>query len=261
MSRAVRRSTRGSARARARRTPVRPSGESRFNIPWVPIVVFIAAVGIAGLIGYLIWQQSKPAKNHFDEAARLEADPAPDLPGVYVDLPKIYGGFYGNSDGPNTAEHVTRDVNYATDCTTTTPKVCNSNPPVGGPHWGSRACPEDPDDAPAFCGPAPWGVYRKPWQPGSLVHNMEHSGIVIWYNTTNQQVIDELESLAKSDLKNKHLLVLTPYPDMEPETIAVTTWGRIDKFPVSQYSKDRVTTFIRKLRCRFNPENFSGAGC
>ena len=254
MSRAVRRASRGSASSR--RTPVRPRGGGRGpRIPWVPVVVLIGIIGVIGIIAYLIWQQSKPAEQHFEEATRIEADPAPGLPGVYVDLPKIYGGFYGNRDGPNTADHVQRDVDYVDNCSDSEPKVCNSNPPVGGPHWGSSACADTADASPPFCGPAKAGVYREPWPPEPLVHNMEHGGVVLWYNTTNQEIVDELEDMFGDLVRNDKLVAMAPYPGMEPETIAVTSWARIDKFPVSEYTKERVDDFVDVHLCRFNPED------
>lgn len=257
-SRAVRRQSRGSARSR--RTPVKPQGGGT-SFPIVPIVVVLGIVGVIGMIAYLVWQGTQPAGNKYDAAAAVEADPAPDLPGTYVNLPKIYGGFYGNDDGPNTADHVTRTVSYSTDCAEDDETVCNSNPPAGGPHWGSGACPDNPADAPLYCGPAPWGIYRQPWPVESMVHNMEHGGLIIWYNTANQDVIDELEEVAEKELKGQKLMVLTPYPGMDAESVAVTAWGRIDKMPVSEYSKERIEEFISVFKCRFNPESMKGAGC
>ena len=172
-----------------------------------------------------------------------EADNEPLLPGDYVDLPALYGGPY-----PDTAPHVQRDVNYVAHG--------NSNPPAGGPHWGSGPCPPDPVNAPPFCGPVPWGIYREAWQAGNLVHNMEHSGVVLWYNTTDQAIIDELEDLLVQRLNAGKLLVMTPYPDMEAEQIAITSWSRIDKFSVGEYRRERVEEFIDAHERRFNPEDF-----
>ena len=217
----------------------------------VPIAVILGVAAIVGLVGYLIWQQGKPAGSSFEGAAAIELDPAPDLPGEYVNLPELYKderglAHYGasSSEGPNTATHVTGDVDYAA--------AGNSNPPVGGPHWGAGTCGPDPETSPGNCGPAPWGIYRAPWDAETLVHNLEHGGAVIWYNTTDQSVIDDLENYVK-DVKGP--VVLTPYPDMEPEMVALTTWGRIDKFPVSEYTTDRVDQFIDANNCRFNPED------
>jgi hypothetical protein len=43
---------------------------------------------------------------------------------------------------------------------------------------------------------------------------------------------------------------------MEEEHIALTSWVRIDKFPVAEYSAERVTEFIDAHMRRFNPESF-----
>lgn len=176
-------------------------------------------------------------------ARAAEADNEPLLPGDYVNLPAIYGGPY-----PDTAPHIRRIIITLVDG--------NSNPPAGGPHWGNSACPADPELAPDFCGPVPWGIYRLPWQAESLVHNMEHAGVILWYNTSDQAIIDELEGLIVERLNAGQLLVMTPYPAMEAEHIALTGWSRIDKFPVEEYSRERVEQFIDVHERRFNPEDF-----
>ena len=197
-----------------------------------------------------------PTPGRFATAAAIELDPAPDLPGEYVNLPEIYQDERGlatyGSDGsvPNTAPHVTRDVDYAADG--------NSNPPAGGPHWSSGSCGARPGNAPPFCGPAPWGIFREPWVPATLVHNMEHGGVIFWYDTQNSALITELEDLVRSKAEDGDLLVMAPYPEMEDETIALTSWARIDKFPVGEYTKERVEDFLDAHAFRFNPEGFGG---
>ena len=47
---------------------------------------------------------------------------------------------------------------------------------------------------------------------------------------------------------------MTPYADMEEETIALTSWSRIDKFAVSEYSEDRVEEYIDAHVCRYDAE-------
>jgi len=54
--------------------------------------------------------------------------------------------------------------------------------------------------------------------------------------------------------RNRKLVVMVPYPDMEPDTVALTAWTRLDKFPTSDFSPDRVKTFIERLERRYNPE-------
>ncbi len=190
----------------------------------------------------------EPTPTRGARAVEIEGSEDPDLPGVHVDLQGIYGGTYGTHGDNTTAPHVTRDVDYEADG--------NSNPPAGGPHWGSAACGNVPSEAPQFCGPAPWGIYRDPWEPETLVHNMEHAGVVVWYNTTDQAIIDDLEALVVDRLNDGDLLVMAPYLAMEEEHVAVTTWARIDKFPVSEYTRDRVDDFLDVHLRRFNPEGF-----
>lgn len=237
-SRSRRRTERGSARSR--RTPVRPAGSRRLRIPWVPLAFLLGIGAVAGLVIYLIWQQSQASGT--SGAQKAEADSRADLPGVWVDLVSLYGGPYSKDAG-----HVRRVVDYSDQ---------GDTPPVGGPHWGSSGCAQSAKESPPFCGPASWGIYREPWDESTLIHNMEHGGVVIWYNTTDQAVIDELETLIEKHLNDGDLMVMAPYPKMAAEMIAVTSWSRRDKFPVSAYTKDRVEKFIDAHMRRFNPEGF-----
>jgi hypothetical protein len=282
-SRSNRRATRGSARSR--RTPVRPASTGP-NIPWIPVAVIVGVIAVVGVIAYLVWQSGQAESDRLAAAKKAEADSSAELPGEWVDLVSIYGGPYGDTAGHDSASH-----DYPTDCATkadaatatpgaetpdvptvgatttpgaTTPtanpeddQVCNTNPPAGGPHWNG-ACGEDPANAPSFCGPAPWGIFTEPWDPPTVVHNMEHGGVVLWYNTTNDEIISELRDDIEEKLSpgSGVLIVMMPYPDMEAETIAITSWSRIDKFPVSEYSLDRVDDFIDAHDRRFNPEHF-----
>lgn len=171
-----------------------------------------------------------------------EANCDASLPGVCVNLAEIYGSPY-----PGTAGHVAVPVDYE--------EAGNTNPPVGGPHWSGN-CGEDPSEASAFCGPVLWGIYREPWEPATLVHNMEHGGAVLWYNTSDDALVSEMEDTIRELLGDLDLIVMAPYPDMEEETIALTSWSRIDKFPVDEYSEERVSDFMETHVRRFNPENF-----
>ena len=237
MSREKRRSSLGASR----RTPVKASDGGGRSVPWTPIVVVLGLAAVVGLVGFLIWQVSQPAGEGSGVAA--EANDDPNLPGEWVDLPSIYDGPYSA-----TARHVSRDVDYAADQ--------GELPPVGGPHWGSGACPPDPEAAVIYCGPVPWGIYDETWPMGSVVHNMEHAGVILWYNTTDQALIDEMEELIEGRLNRGDLLIMLPLPDLEEETIALTSWSRREKFPVSEYTEDRVNEFINKHERRFNPEGF-----
>lgn len=83
---------------------------------------------------------------------------------------------------------------------------------------------------------------------------MEHAEVVVWYNTTDQDVIDELRDFA-SDNRDR-LLVVAAFPEMEAETIAITAWSRRDKFSATDYDRDRLQEFLDTHECRFDPEEF-----
>ena len=87
-----------------------------------------------------------------------------------------------------------------------------------------------------------------------MIHSMKTGGPGIWYNTTDQDVIDDLEDFL-NDNRDKNL-VLTPYPEREAEHVAITIWSRIDLIPVSEYSRDRIEDFMDNWYCKFDPEGF-----
>ena len=205
------------------------------------------ATAIGAPAGPAVENEPEPPSQR-ELAVNAEADASLSLPGQYVDLPSIYGGFYGNDDGPHTAPHTGSKVDYEGDG--------NTNPPAGGPHWGSAACGSSPPDSPPLCGPVPWGIYTSVWDAESLVHSMEHGGVIIWFNTTERDIIDELEVLVTTRRNSGDLLVMAPYLEMDDGFIALTSWSRIDKFPVAEYSPQRVVAFLDAHVRRFNPEGF-----
>lgn len=226
--------------SRSRRTPQKASAGA-MQFPWIPAGVVAGVLAVVAVVAFVIFQAGGSSSDNADAVA-AEADRSTSLPGIYVDLPAIYGGPYGETGG-----HVSVAVDYEADG--------NSNPPAGGPHW-SGPCGEDPNSAPPFCGPAPIGIYREAWPAETLVHNMEHAGVIVWYNFDDITLRDEIEAVVKAHLEKDQLVVMAPYPDMEPDTIALTSWSRIDKFPASEYTKERVDRFIDVHDRRFNPEGF-----
>lgn len=209
---------------------------------------FVPGFAIADATSTEPIDENEVESSRYEAAVAAEADASLSLPGQYVDLPSIYGGFYGNDDGPHTAPHTGSNVDYEGEG--------NTNPPAGGTHWGNGACGSSLPDSTPLCGPVPWGVYTSEWDAESLVHSMEHSGVIIWFNTTERDVVDELETLVTTRLNSGDLLVMAPYLGMEDEFIALTSWSRIDKFPVADYSPQRVITFLDAHVRRFNPEGF-----
>lgn len=116
----------------------------------------------------------------------------------------------------------------------------NSNPPTSGPH--------DPR-APQF------RIYNDPVPKETVVHAMEHGGVIIWYNCTDcQDTVDQLKEIAREYLRKNKNVLMTPYPEMEPNTIALTAWTRLDKFSVPDFTPERVKRFIDAHHCRYRPE-------
>jgi hypothetical protein len=121
------------------------------------------------------------------------------------------------------------------------PYCYTSNPPTSGNHGQA---------------PAPFAILRQPATKEALVHNMEHGGVVVWYNTGDQRLIKQLEELVSRELRNQRLVVISSYSGMEPDTIALTAWTRLDKFPAREFTEQRVVRFIERHNKRFNPEGF-----
>lgn len=89
----------------------------------------------------------------------------------------------------------------------------NSVPPVGGAHWPS---------------PASWGASATQLPDERVVHNLEHGGIVIDYNSISADDLTKLKSLLSSyprDRYNEVKIVLQAYDKIAPGTIALTAWG------------------------------------
>ena len=98
----------------------------------------------------------------------------------------------------------------------------NSNPPTSGPHVGNVAR---------------WGIHRTPVPKELQVHNLEDGGVIIQYNCKNcPDLLLKLKKIAK----RYNRILLAPYPNME-EKIALTAWGKIDKF--SEFNEGRIIRF------------------
>ena len=90
----------------------------------------------------------------------------------------------------------------------------NSNPPTSGNHSAQTA---------------PWGISTPPLPDISLVHNLEHGGIVIHYRpdldaSQQQQLTELVRDLQGRDRK----VVLAPRAENDAP-ITATAWGRVLK--------------------------------
>jgi hypothetical protein len=178
--------------------------------------------------------------------AQVQADSNPSLPGTYV--PPHPGADGVLLQGNDDRAHVANDITIPL-CTQeqlaannwSSPLCYPSNPPTSGPHAAS---------------PAPFRVFSQPVGKEFLVHSMEHGGVVIWYNSSETAVIQKLTALTEANIQRGKEVVLSPYPGMEANTVAITAWTRLDKFPAAQLDIDRLQNFINVYERRFNPEGF-----
>jgi hypothetical protein len=105
----------------------------------------------------------------------------------------------------------------------------NSDPPTSGPHLGYLA---------------PWGIHTAPIPKELQVHNLEDGGVAVQYNCPRgcPELIQELTAIVR---RYDRQVILVPYPGMDT-TIALTAWGRIDKFEA--LDEKRIVRFIEAYR-------------
>ncbi|HLG12234.1 MAG TPA: DUF3105 domain-containing protein [Dehalococcoidia bacterium] len=213
----------------------------------IPITAVLIAAGVIAIVAMLVYAvtQSDNVNTGPSASQKAQDDADPNIPGVY----------YAPHPGPDGQLNTQDDrLHYAPGtlipiCTQAqldeknyvNPLCYTSNPPTSGPHSNT---------------PMPFKVLDNPAPKENLLHNMEHGGVVVWYNTTDQAAIDELKSITNDNIDRRRFVVMTQYTEMEPETVAVTSWTRLDKFPVGDLTKKRVQDFIDENHKRFNPEGF-----
>lgn len=93
------------------------------------------------------------------------------------------------------------------------------------------------------------------------VHNLEHGGINIFFNTDDEQLIDQLKALALRQQGFPCYLITAPYPGMN-QKVALAAWGAVEYF--DRYDDDLMQEFIdfyrnngpERVLC--NPEDHEG---
>lgn len=112
--------------------------------------------------------------------------------------------------------------------TVNTPHIpYNSEPPTSGPHVSQLAR---------------WGIHTEPIPKELQLHNLEDGGVMVQYNCKNcGELIRKLEKIVS---RYSHT-ILAPYPGMD-SAIALTAWGRIDKF--NEFDEKRIVRFIEAYK-------------
>jgi hypothetical protein len=109
-----------------------------------------------------------------------------------------------------------------------------SVPATSGPHWSSADSP------------GPWGVYTSAQPQERMIHNLEHGGVVIWYQPGK---LDAAGVKALTDFVNQQItterfkVILVPWSGSDfGHPIAVTAWDWL--LYLETPDLDKVRTFI-----------------
>jgi len=127
----------------------------------------------------------------------------------------------------------------------------SSLPATSGPHWNS---------------PAAWGAYAAAQNESQLIHNLEHGGIVIWYDpevVTDDQAADltaYVEGQVASGLSGRFKFITSPWGgdgDLGG-AVAVTAWRHI--LTLDTFNMDAIRAFADANYLRYAPEPNGGPG-
>ncbi len=117
--------------------------------------------------------------------------------------------------------------------------VYNTFPPTSGDHWSAaQSC----------------GFYEGAIPDERVVHNLEHSNIVISYNLPNQADVEALKEVY-NDLDESwrnHFTVVRPYDEIAPGQIGLSAWGVLDV--MDGIDRDRIQRFYEHYVGRLGPE-------
>ena len=125
----------------------------------------------------------------------------------------------------------------------------SSTPATSGSHWSSADSP------------GPWGVYESAQPQERMLHNMEHGGIVIWYQPARLDAagVTALQNYVRQQVTTTQFkVIVTPWsgPDFG-HPIAVTAWGWLLYLDTANI--DGIRTFL-DAHYDQSPEPFGGPG-
>ncbi|MSQ06472.1 MAG: DUF3105 domain-containing protein [Dehalococcoidia bacterium] len=120
----------------------------------------------------------------------------------------------------------------------------NTVPATSGDHWALWA----------DC-----GFYEKGLPDERVVHNLEHSNIVVSYNLTAAADIEALRAAVEDVGLSRAWGVTRFYDKVPPGTVALTAWGILDT--MEGVDKDRIKKFYETYAGKIGPEkNAQGIG-
>jgi len=149
---------------------------------------------------------------------------------VILLLVLLFGGGGGNNTvGVRQADAGRLHIAEGTDGTGYT-----SVPATSGPHWSSADSP------------GPWGVYPNAQPQERMIHNLEHGGIVIWYQPALLSADDlaTLTQFVKQQITtDRFKVILAPWSGADfGHPIALTAWDWL--LYIDTVDLDTVRSFI-----------------
>ena len=157
-----------------------------------------------------------------------------------------FGSEDSYADGVGVKQEIMRTTNHVdtNDDPADDYVVYNSFPPTSGDHWSAtQSC----------------GFYENPVPDERIVHNLEHSNIVISYNLPNQADVDALKVAYENldDGWREHFTVVRPYDQIEVGQVALSAWGVMDV--MDGVDEARISRFYEHYVGRLGPEG--GISC
>lgn len=140
--------------------------------------------------------------------------------------------------------------------------------PLDGAGLHIPACqPGNYSSVPATSGchrdtPAAWGVYSSPQDEVQLIHNLEHGGIVIWYQADRLDAADiaALEDFTRRQLaSDRWKVILSPWNGEDfDHPIAVSAWSWL--LYLDEVDTDQIRRFFDDHYLKEAPEPGGGPG-
>jgi Protein of unknown function (DUF3105) len=226
------------------------------------VIAVIVLVGLLDLVVYTGIVQSDGAATATDAtpiatppagagakgAALAAADADDALPGRYVASQGIQ----------HTAAYPLRQhVPFCKDTSAPSNSCYASNPPTSGLHLPIERNVTLADGN-SIDIPPNRGIYEFAIPREAIPHIEEHGGVYVGYNCDGGcgDALTRAKAIVTQELSLGARVVMSPDADLEDGTIGVVSWTRIDSFAASDYSDQRLRSFIKAHNCRFDPEGF-----
>lgn len=175
---------------------------------------------------------------------------------IIVALVLLFGSSGEGSTGQTQPDDGSTHVPVGTVCRSAA-APCGANPYSSTP--GTSGPHGDPS------GIANWGVYTTPQNETQVIHNLEHGGIIIWYDpeAVSAGAVDVLtryvSTQVSSGISGRFKFILTPWggEDPLPAPIVVTAWRNL--LELEEADTDAIDQFARSRYGR-SPEPNGGPG-